>query len=130
MRVGCHRDWFSTCERDAQGVWVLVNSDWMLTAAGIEKNTTYADGIGVALSLLWDDAGESLSHGVTDVAPAQWLQIASQLGLWVHAYTVRADVLPDGVQNVDDLHRWLIGVAKVDGIRTDFPNLLVEICKH
>lgn len=136
--------WGTTCERDARGQWVTVDSDWMLTREGLEEIATYADGVGVAISLLFDQdsdavapthatteaAGDGAGHGTGQIPclapkPAAWVGQARELGLVTHAYTLRADALPAFAAHVDVMHDWLLNVARVDGVFTDFPDLMV-----
>lgn len=114
--------WQTTCERDATGQWVTVDSDWMLTPEGLAKIATYADGVGVAVSLLFADTEDNQSFP----KPAAWIEQARQRGLVIHAYTLRADALPAFAPDVDAMHDWLVNVAKVDGVFTDFPDQMVR----
>ena len=121
-----YNEWQTTCERDASGNWVTVDSDWMLTPEGLQKIATYADGVGVAMSLLYADS-DAKPLGLPQ--PAAWIDVARKLGLVVHTYTLRADALPAFAADVDVMHDWLANVAKVDGVFTDFPDLMVAFLR-
>ena len=128
--------WHTTCTRDASGNWVTVDSDWMLTPEGLKKIATYADGVGVAMSLLFaqDNNGNANSKTNTTTVqalpkPAPWIEAARREGLVIHTYTLRADALPVFAENVDVMHDWLLNVAKVDGVFTDFPDLMVKFVR-
>ncbi|MDV7389720.1 glycerophosphodiester phosphodiesterase family protein, partial [Arthrospira platensis SPKY1] len=92
-----YNEWQTTCKRDSSGSWVTVDSDWMLMPEGLKKIATYADGVGVAISLLYaqDNNGNVDSASIQTLPePAAWIKQAKQLGLVVHTYTLRADALP------------------------------------
>ena len=72
----------------------------------------YARGIGPDLSLAWPDSG--------------LVALASELGLLVHPFTFRADQLPAGFATFTDLLKAFLEVLKVDGVFTDFPDLVVR----
>jgi glycerophosphoryl diester phosphodiesterase len=129
-----YNEWRTTCERAANDNWVTVDSDWMLTPEGLQKIATYADGVGVAISLLFsfDQKQANTAHGDVTIqtpAPAAWIEQARQLGLMIHAYTLRADALPPFAANVDVMHDWLLNVAQVDGVFTDFPDRMVAFVR-
>ena len=46
-------------------------------------------------------------------------------GLFVHAYTLRADQLPGGAGSFDDVVRFLAVEAGLDGVFTDHPDRVV-----
>ena len=72
----------------------------------------YARGVGPDISLAWPDRG--------------LVTLASELGLLVHPFTFRADQLPDGFATFTDLLRTFFEVLKVDGVFTDFPDLVAR----
>ncbi len=77
--------------------------------AGIAE---YADGIGPTISLSWPDRGlVGMAHAV---------------GLLVHPYTFRADALPAGFTTFAGLVSTFIDDLGVDGLFTDFPDLVVQ----
>lgn len=72
----------------------------------------YADGIGPPISLAWPDRG--------------LVETAHGLGLLVHPYTFRADALPAGFTTFAGLVSTFIDDLGVDGLFTDFPDLVVQ----
>ncbi|MEZ5566409.1 MAG: glycerophosphodiester phosphodiesterase family protein [Gammaproteobacteria bacterium] len=82
------------------------------TAASLSAIADYANAIGAAINLAWPDTG--LMAG------------ARQLGLLVHAFTFCADDLPAGVSSFDELLKVFIEQLGVDGLFTDFPDLVVD----
>ena len=91
----------------------------MRTPLGIEQVATYAQGIGpwIPQVVTHCDAGWR-STGLTALAHAN--------NLLVHPYTLRADELPGGASDTDDLHRALFDTAGVDGLFSDFPDLTLD----
>ena len=55
-----------------------------------------------------------------------WSDEAHQLGLFVHAYTLRADQLPPAVGSIADAVRILVGPGRLDGVFTDHPDQVIE----
>jgi glycerophosphoryl diester phosphodiesterase len=72
----------------------------------------YANGIGPPISLAWPDRG--------------LVGMAHALGLLVHPYTFRADALPTGFTTFAGLVSTFIDDLGVDGLFTDFPDLVVQ----
>jgi glycerophosphoryl diester phosphodiesterase len=77
---------------------------------------SYANGIGASLAMLLNKPA--------DATPALGRR-ANELGLDVLAFTVRADRLPPGFDSLDSLVQLLSDDAGVDGIFTDFPDLVI-----
>lgn len=71
----------------------------------------YADGIGPGLGLV-------LGTGL--------VQAAHLVGLQIHPYTLRADALPPGFSNLEELLRALCGAESVDAVFTDFPDRVIR----
>lgn len=91
--------------------------DFMRTAAGLDAIAGYATGVGPWIPQLLTESADG-SWAATGLAA-----LARQRGLLVHPYTVRADDLPPGVKDIDDLHRALFDELGVNGAFTDFPDL-------
>ncbi|MDP2326361.1 MAG: glycerophosphodiester phosphodiesterase [Gammaproteobacteria bacterium] len=72
----------------------------------------YAHGIGPALGMAWPDRG--------------LVGTARDLGLVVHPYTFRADELPPGFKDFNALLTTFIDTLQVEGVFTDFPDLVVR----
>ncbi len=102
-------------------VQLIGSNDWadaagtdypaLLTAAGLAKLARTVDGIGPYLGLVIDAAGR----------PTDLTERAAAQGLAVHAYTVRADRLPDWAVTLDILTARLAATG-VGGLFTDHPD--------
>jgi len=75
----------------------------------------YAQGIGPAIEMAWPDRG--------------LVSKAHDLGLLVHPYTFRADELPAGFADFSALLSTFIDTLKVDGLFTDFPDVVAEFIR-
>jgi len=71
----------------------------------------YAQGIGPPIGLAWPDRG--------------LVSLARECGLLVHPYTFRADDLPAGFATFTELLDTFSATLEVDGLFTDFPDLVV-----
>ena len=75
---------------------------------------------------------EQVAHVADGIGPAisQDIEVLTQLahaqGLKVHAYTFRRDDLPKWAMSQDEVLDLLIHRAKVDGLFTDFPDMVVK----
>ena len=93
--------------------------DYLCSAQGLAEVASYADGIGPWLNQIYlgrDTAGKVM---LSDLATR-----ARALGLLVHPYTFRRDDLPSGVQNFSELLEIFFNQAGVDGVFTDFPDIV------
>lgn len=89
------------------------------TPEGLRETAEYADGIGPSLGQLYslaDIDGHPVSSGLVSAAHSA--------GMVVHPYTFRADELPAGFNNFPDLVDWFVCTLGVDGLFTDFPDLV------
>jgi len=97
----------------------------MQSLKGLTQVAEYAAGIGPWLFQIYrgkDDRGAvQLSSLVED---------AHNLGLQVHPYTFRSDELPPGIASFDELLDIFFKQAGVDGVFTDFPDLVVEYLRQ
>jgi glycerophosphoryl diester phosphodiesterase len=94
------------------------DSNPLLTDAGLTELAKLVDGIGPPLSS-YVTGNTPAERKVTDLAAR-----ARKVGLKSHPYTLRADELPKCVTSVDELVKVLFDEAKVDGVFTDFPDLI------
>ncbi len=94
--------------------------DELRSEAGLARLANTVDGIGPWINQLYrtnetgsiDDAGlVSAAHG---------------LGLAVHPYTFRKDDLPEAFRSFSDLLEFAFGELSVDGLFTDFPDLVID----
>ncbi|MFO7748203.1 MAG: glycerophosphodiester phosphodiesterase [Orrella sp.] len=93
---------------------------------------TYADAVGVPVSMLFERGSDRNTGGQTSsalstvISPSMLVPTAHRQGLAVHAYTLRADRLPLSQGTLEDWHQWLFETAQIDGVFTDFPDLTVQ----
>jgi glycerophosphoryl diester phosphodiesterase len=94
--------------------------DYLRTEKGLQAIARIADGIGPSIlqvvSIRDDKIGE-LSDLVT---------LAHRFGLFVHAYTLRADQLPPGIGTLQTAVLFLRDRAGLDGVFTDHPDQVIE----
>ncbi len=103
--------------------WGEADTDFatMRSAAGLAAVAGYADAIGAWLHHLLGpspDGTRVVSTGLGEAAHAA--------GLDVHGYTFRNDELPAAVPDAQALHALLFGVAAIDGLFSDHPDVTVE----
>ena len=91
--------------------WGESSTDYtkLKTLEGMKDVATYAVGIGPWMKQLLDEKG----------VPTPLVGWAKNLNLTMHAYTARADQLPEAVKNFDMLHQLMFKVVKVDGLFSD-----------
>ena len=93
--------------------------DYLKTPAGLREVASYAVGIGPWYGQIIVGRDQSGKPRYS-----QLVANAHAAGLLVHSYTVRADALPGGVTELNQLLRELVVEQKVDGLFTDHPDLL------
>ncbi len=92
-----------------------------MVAEGLMDVASYAEGIGPWLSQIY--------LGKTATGTARLSELVSQAqarGLKVHPYTFRQDELPQGIDSFRELLDIFILQAGVDGLFTDFTDLVVD----
>lgn len=92
--------------------------DYLRSPAGLAEIALYAQGIGPWINHV-------LIARNSD-APNSLINEAHRLGLLVHPYTLRRDDLPPGVESLESLMTVLVDELEVDGLFTDFPDVLVK----
>ena len=90
------------------------------TPAGLAELATFADGIGPSLGGIVSGTSKA-SRKVTGL-----VKNAHAARLVVHPYTLRADELPKFAVSMDDALEALFTEAGIDGLFTDFPDLVVK----
>lgn len=99
---------------DTQADFEAMRSD-----SGLALVAQYADGIGpwyLQICEGVDAAGQPLLNDL--------VERAHRHGLQVHPYTFRRDELPEGIRSFDRLLELFIRDAGIDGLFTDFPDLV------
>jgi glycerophosphoryl diester phosphodiesterase len=94
--------------------------DRLRTDAGLAELAKVVDGIGPSIGSLI--TGQSPS----DRKVSDLVERAHAHGLKVHAHTLRTDELPRTVRDAGDLIKVLFDEAGVDGVFTDFPDVVAR----
>ena len=115
---------------DLKLIQLIGNNDWqesssdfdyLRTRKGLTEIANTVDGIGPWVNQLYD------WHDTTDeYSDSGLVSLAHELGLAVHPYTLRKDDLPPGFESFDELLDFLVDKLMVDGIFTDFPDLVLN----
>lgn len=95
--------------------------DWLRSEAGLDAIAEVAQGIGP-----WIPQVVQLGSDGNVAIPA-WLRSAQRRGLFVHAYTLRADRLPQGAPSLAAALEALVVHAGVDGVFTDHPDQVLGL---
>jgi glycerophosphoryl diester phosphodiesterase len=94
--------------------------DYLQTEKGLQAIARFADGIGP-----WLMQVVSVQDGeITDISDL--VTLAHRLGLFVHAYTLRADQLPLDTGDIRHAVHFLRDQAQLDGVFTDYPDQVVQ----
>jgi glycerophosphoryl diester phosphodiesterase len=96
-----------------------VDYDYLQTQHGLAYIASYADGIGPWLMQIYrgrDKKGAAQLSSLVNLAHAKNLQ--------VHPYTFRRDELPEGINSFQELLDIFVQEARIDGLFTDFPDLV------
>ena len=103
--------------------WKLSDTDftYLKSVKGLNEVAKYADGIGPWMNQLVTGVDLSGNFQITNL-----VKNARRKDLLIHSYTFRADRLPDYVSNFDELLDIFLNEVGVDGIFTDFPDLVVS----
>ena len=103
--------------------WRLSDTDftYLKSEKGLNEVSKYADGIGPWMNQLVNGVDLSGNFQITNL-----VKNARRKDLLIHSYTFRADRLPDYVSNFDELLDIFLNEVGVDGIFTDFPDLVVS----
>ena len=101
--------------------WGESNTDYarLRSADGMRRLAKTVDGVGPWLNRLyrWRRSDGRISD-------TGLVARAHDAGLAVHPFTVRADDLPPGFANIEELLQFVIDDLSVDGLFTDFPDLV------
>jgi glycerophosphoryl diester phosphodiesterase len=96
--------------------------DYLQTREGLESIAKLADGIGPWLLQVMSISPD----GTADIS--ELTALAQQLGLFVHAYTLRADQLPAEIGGMENAARFLANQVGLDGVFTDHPDQVIRAC--
>ena len=102
-----------------------IDYEQMVLPSGLKLVASYADGVGPSM--------QHIVKGVQrDGRPilSSLVQDAHRLNLEVHPYTLRADGLPPQVIDFDHLLRMFFLEADIDGVFTDFPDLVIDFLSN
>jgi glycerophosphoryl diester phosphodiesterase len=94
--------------------------EFLQTEAGLRAVAGFAQGIGPWLPQVI----EIKENGLVDIS--ELAALAQRLGLFVHAYTLRADQLPPGIGGMREAVRLLVEEARLDGVFTDHPDQVID----
>lgn len=94
--------------------------DFLRSEAGLRAVAEFAQGIGPWLPQVIEIPPGGPARP-TDLVP-----LAHRLGLFVHAYTLRADELPPGVGGMAGAVRLLVDDVRLDGVFTDQPDQVLR----
>jgi len=92
-----------------------------LTPDGMKMVASYADGIGPSMRLIVAPGSVAGNLQITKL-----VELAHDLGLVVHPYTFRRDLLPAYAEDYGNLLDIFLDDIGVDGVFTDFPDLTIE----
>lgn len=101
-----------------------VDYDYLRTSKGLSYVATYAQGIGPFVPHIYLGKTTSGTVQLSDLVP-----LAQALGLLVHPYTLRRDELPPSIDNFTELLDILVHQAGVNGLFTDFPDIVGDFLR-
>jgi glycerophosphoryl diester phosphodiesterase len=95
--------------------------DLLRTREGLREISQFADGIGPWILHIVDLSMNDLSD-ISDIVP-----LAHEFGLFVHAYTLRADQIPDEIGGIGKALELLTANTRLDGLFTDHPDQVLAL---
>lgn len=98
------------------------NYDALRTARGLRRIAKSVDGIGPWVNRLYRVAANG------DIRDSGLVARAHAAGLAVHPFTFRQDDLPPGFSDFDALLDYTIRELNIDGLFTDFPDIVARKC--
>ncbi len=99
--------------------------DFLRSARGLRRLARTVDGIAPWVNRLYR---RRVSDG--RLCDSGLVARAHDAGLAVHPYTFRADDLPPGFDTFAELVRFVSNELNVDGLFTDFPDRVKQLCKN
>jgi glycerophosphoryl diester phosphodiesterase len=103
----------------------LLSSGTSVDESLLREISDYADGIGPSIKLILRAFNTDGHHDVSDL-----VSMAQAVGLQVHPYTFRLDDLPQNCDSLDSLLQIFIDQLGVDGVFTDFTDLVTKFIRH
>jgi glycerophosphoryl diester phosphodiesterase len=94
--------------------------DYLRTEAGLAEIASFADGIGPWLPHIIEISGDNPGQ------PTGLVEAAHRFGLLVHAYTLRADQLPDTIGAIGEAVFILRDQVGLDGVFTDHADQVIR----
>jgi glycerophosphoryl diester phosphodiesterase len=95
--------------------------DFLQTSEGLAGIAGYAQGIGPWIPQVVEFLSNE-SHDISDLVAR-----AHAAGLFVHAYTLRADQLPKGAGTLSKAVHVLVDEVGIDGVFTDHPDQVIRL---
>ena len=95
--------------------------DRLRSPSGLRSVAAYADGVGPWIPHVLRGPRADGNPEVSDL-----VEQAQALGLFVHAYTLRADALPPGSEDIREAVKQLQTKARLDGVFTDHPDQVLR----
>mgnify|MGYP001433128912 CR=1 FL=1 len=107
--------------------WKLSDADfnYLRSDEGMKEVAKYADGIGPWINQVVTGIDYLGKPQISNIVPN-----ARRYSLLIHPYTFRKDLLPNYVSSFEELLKIFINDVQVDGIFTDFPDLVVDFIKN
>jgi len=95
--------------------------DQLLGPAGLKSVKSYANGIGPWLMQIAE-----IDSNTGEIQATPLIEQAHRHGLFVHGYTLRADQLPEKLNDFDQAMEFLTSQTALDGVFTDFPDKAID----
>jgi len=109
----------------AQNDWQESPTDYdaLCTEAGLAERLKVVDAFGPWIPQLIDN------RSTASLVPSSFAKRLMACGLPVHPYTLRVDDLPSGVENFDELVRFLAFELSVSGVFADQPDRVLQVLR-
>lgn len=119
--LGCE---LTLVQLTGENEWAESDTDFneLLTAAGLAKVKSYADGIGP-----WLPQVARINQAMGLPESTRLVETAHLHGLFVHSYTLRPEQLPPEVKGFESFLEFLIEEVELDGIFTDYPDKALKV---
>ena len=98
---------------------------WLRTPEGIKEVSRYATIYAPNFNLLAVPTADGSGYTLSNIG-----ELARQNGMKLHSWTLRKDDLPKGFKNFDEVLDVSFKQLKVDGMFSDFPDLVIAYLKE